>query len=137
MEHYTKCIEGKVLELFKKRGTVVNGGEARFRFRKPSLYPTELRDRRARCWRGRSKTLYQSERVIAEHAKPCFSPGGSAEPSGTPPTQAALFAAGWASTMTRDLNSSAVMTSAVEKARTVKVLRWTSSADSEPCPTSG
>ena len=45
MEHYTKCIEGKVLELFKKRGTVVNRGGARFRFRKPSLYPAELRDR--------------------------------------------------------------------------------------------
>jgi hypothetical protein len=45
MEHYTKCIEGKILELFKKWGTVVNRGGARFRFRKPSLYPAELRDR--------------------------------------------------------------------------------------------
>jgi len=45
MEHYTKCIEGKILELFKKRGTVVNRGGARFRIRKPSLYPAELRDR--------------------------------------------------------------------------------------------
>jgi hypothetical protein len=91
----------------------------------------------ARCWRGLQNSILERAGVIAEHVKPCFSPGGSAEPSGTPPTQAALFAAGWASTMTRDLNSSAVMTSAVEKARTVKVLRWTSSADSEPCPTSG
>ena len=24
MEHYSKCIEGKVLELFKKRGTAAN-----------------------------------------------------------------------------------------------------------------
>jgi hypothetical protein len=24
MEHYSKCIEGKVLELFEKRGTVAN-----------------------------------------------------------------------------------------------------------------
>ena len=45
MEHYTKCIEGKILELFKKWGTVVNRGGARFRIRKPSLYPAELRDR--------------------------------------------------------------------------------------------
>jgi hypothetical protein len=46
MQHYTKCIEGKILELFKKSGTVANHGEGRFRFRKPSLYPAELRDRR-------------------------------------------------------------------------------------------
>ncbi len=46
MEHYSRCIVGKVLELFKKRGTVVNRGGARFCFRKPSLYPAELRDRR-------------------------------------------------------------------------------------------
>jgi len=37
MEHYTKCIEGKILELFKKRGTVVNRGGARFRIRKSPL----------------------------------------------------------------------------------------------------
>jgi hypothetical protein len=46
MEHYTKCIEGKVLELFKKWGTRGNGGRGQIRFRKPSLYPAELRDRR-------------------------------------------------------------------------------------------
>ena len=34
------------------------------RFRKPSLYPAELRDRRAR-WRGRLGVKYQSEAVIA------------------------------------------------------------------------
>jgi hypothetical protein len=45
MEHYTKCIDDKVLELFKKWGTVANRGGARFHFRKPSLYPAELRDR--------------------------------------------------------------------------------------------
>ena len=44
MEHYSQCIEGKVLELFKKRGTVANHEEARFRFRKPPLCPAELRD---------------------------------------------------------------------------------------------
>ncbi len=65
MEHYSKCIAGKVLELFKKRGTVANHGEMRFRFRKPSLYPAELRDRSAAGGRGRLKTPYQSAVVIA------------------------------------------------------------------------
>jgi hypothetical protein len=65
MEHYTKCIEGKVLELFKKWGTVVNRGGARFRFRKPSLYPAELRDRRPAGSRGRLKAPYQSAVMIA------------------------------------------------------------------------
>jgi hypothetical protein len=45
MEHHSKCIEGKILELLKKLGTVANHGEVRFPFRKPSLYPAELRDR--------------------------------------------------------------------------------------------
>ena len=65
MEHYSKCTGGKVLELFKKMGTVVNRGEMRFRFRKPSLYPAELRDRSPAGGRGRLKTPYQSAVVIA------------------------------------------------------------------------
>ncbi len=46
MEHYSKCEGIKLLESLAKRGTTVNRGGARFRFRKPSLYPAELRDRR-------------------------------------------------------------------------------------------
>jgi hypothetical protein len=45
MEHYSRRTVGKALELFEKWGTVVNRGGAHFRFRKPSLYPAELRDR--------------------------------------------------------------------------------------------
>ena len=65
MEHYSKCIESKGLELFKKRGTVVNRGEARFRFRKPSLYPAELRDRSPAGGRARLKAPYRSAVTIA------------------------------------------------------------------------
>ena len=66
MEHYSKCEGSKLLESFVKIGTTVNRGGARFRFRKPSLYPAELRDRRpARVDAGALKTPYQSAVAIA------------------------------------------------------------------------
>ena len=45
---------------------------------------------------------------------------------------AALFAAPTLAPTTRDLNSSTVITSAVENASIVNVARWTSAADSAP-----
>jgi hypothetical protein len=45
---------------------------------------------------------------------------------------AALFAAATLAPITRALNSSTVITSAVEKASIVNVARWTSAADSAP-----
>ena len=45
---------------------------------------------------------------------------------------AALFAAATSAPTTRVLNSSTVMTSAVENARIVNAARWTSAADSAP-----
>jgi hypothetical protein len=44
-EHSSRSAGAKLLECFRKWRTTANHGRARFRFRKPSLYPAELRDR--------------------------------------------------------------------------------------------
>ena len=65
-----------------------------------------------------------------------FLPGFRSTKSGLPAAcsagYAALFAAATLAPTTRALNSSTVITSAVENASIVNVARWTSAADSAP-----